>query len=359
MNILMVNQGQFGYMAGYYHYCKHLVAQGHHIVYLCNDYHLKPVELDGVDVIYTPIESAIKWRMQFRRQLKNIVTNNKFDVALCSYFKGCTMIRDCFKNIPTIIDIRSGDIAPNPIKRFLFNKLIQFETALYNRRMILSQSLADKLKLKRDSYDIVPLGADVICDTDKSYTDAINMLYVGTLKQRDIHKTIEGFVRFAKEHPQAQISYDIIGFGTSQEESLINNLISDNNIGDKVKFHGRINYQLLGPFFEKANLGIAFVPMTPYYDCQPTTKIYEYVLSGLYCIATRTYENRILVDERNTILCDDNADSFYQALKQFYLCDKSQWKTSEIKSSMSQYQWTNIVGNLLINNFKKLLLNNH
>ena len=32
MNILMINQGQFGYNAGYYHYCKHLSAQGHRIV---------------------------------------------------------------------------------------------------------------------------------------------------------------------------------------------------------------------------------------------------------------------------------------------------------------------------------------
>ncbi len=354
MNILMVNQGQFGYMAGYYHYCKHLTAQGHKITYLCNDYNLKKVFLNGVDVIYIDLESSLKWRIAFKHKLRELISNKCFDIVLCAYFKGCSILKSSFGNVPVIIDIRSGDVAKNKIKRYFFNKLIKFETSLFSRRMILSQSLADKLKLNKDSYDIVPLGADVVYSGDKDYTK-MNLFYVGTLFQRDIYKTIQGIVKFVEEFPNVEINYDIVGFGAEDDELLIKKLIKEYNLSDRVVFHGRINYEMLKPFFEKANIGVAFVPMTPYYDCQPATKIYEYVLSGMYCIATNTYENRILIEPVNGIICEDNADSFYQSLKEYYLCDKTGFTSSDIRNSMSKYQWVNIVNNMLLCNMLKLI----
>lgn len=350
----MVNQGQFGYMAGYYHYCKHLTAQGHKITYLCNDYNLKKVSLDGVSVVYVNANSSLKWRIAFKRGLKQLVKHQNYDIALCAYFKGCSFLKCAFGNIPVIIDIRSGDVAKNKIKRGLFNELIKFETSLFSRRMILSQSLADKLKLNKNSYDIVPLGADTVYTGDKDYSK-INMFYVGTLFQRDIYKTIQGLAKFKKEYPDVEVNYDIVGFGSENDESLIQNVIEEHKLSESVVFHGRINYEYLTPFFEKANIGIAFVPMTPYYDCQPATKIYEYVLSGMYCIATRTYENKILIEDINGVLCDDNAESFYQALKEYYLKDKSSFMSSDIRNSMAKYQWSHIVNEILLSNINKLV----
>lgn len=357
MNILMINQGQFGYNAGYYHYCKHLSAQGHHIVYLCNDYHLKKMELERVTPIYIDEPNSVKWRLKFCKKLEQIMKEHSFDVILCSYFKCCSMLTKYFGNTPSIMDIRSGDVNKNLVKRSFFNWLIKKEAQKFSRTMTLSESLAEKLKLKEGSFDIVPLGADVICTSQKEYDD-LRLFYVGTLKQRDIDKTIEGLILFNKKYPQVDFHYDIVGFGMPQEEEHIKSLIKDNNLEGKVVFHGRINYEELVPFFEKANLGVAFVPMTPYYDCQPSTKIYEYVLSGMYCIATNTYENRILIEPVNGIICDDNATSFSEALERYYKMDKSSFDSGVIRDSMAKYEWSNVVNKQLFAIMQKLVADN-
>lgn len=353
MNILMINQDQFGYKAGYYHYCKHLTAQGHSIVYLCNDHHLPKMSLDGVEVIYVDEPSSVKWRMVFLSRIKSLKKTRNIDVVLCSYFRGCSILKLVASGLPVVVDVRSGDLAKNSVKRNFYNEIIRIETALFDRIMTLSTSLARLLRFKHGSYDVVPLGSDKISEKLHRY-QTINMLYVGTLQQRDIHKTIEGLARFCEKYPNADVRYDIIGFGLPEEESLIKSTIKDSGLSGKVVFHGRINYENLTPYFDNANIGVAFVPMTPYYDCQPSTKIYEYVLSGIYCVATNTYENRILIEPVNGILHDDNADAFCDALTEYYLKDKSKFSSAEIRQSMAKYEWVNVVNNMLLPVLKKV-----
>lgn len=350
----MINQDQFGYKAGYYHYCKHLVKRGHQITYLCNDHNLPKMSLEGVDVKYVNESSSVKWRKVFLLKIKELKTLKKIDVVLCSYFRGCSILKMVSRSLPIIIDIRSGDLDKSKLKRKLYNHIIKFEASLFSRIMILSESLAKLLKLKEGSYDVVPLGADEISSGQRQY-DAVKMIYVGTLQQRDIHKTVEGLADFCEKYPEADIEYDIIGFGLPEEERQLKQMIEKYGLSNKVFFHGRVNYENLKPFFDKANLGVAFVPMTPYYDCQPSTKIYEYVLSGMYCIATNTYENRILIDPINGVLCDDNAMSFSDALVKYYKLDKTNFNSADIKQSMQQYLWKNVIDGKLLNLMTSLI----
>lgn len=354
MNILMINQDQFGYKAGYYHYCKHLTAQGHKVVVVCRDQKLNRLELPGVEVFYVYEQDSIKWRFKCADQIRQLVGLGCYDVALCSYFRGCFLLRKSFGHVPVIIDIRSGDLSKNKITRWIFNRFIVLESSMFSRRMILAQSLAEMLGLKKNSYDVVPLGADIISRVEKDYS-RMNLLYVGTLFQRNIQETIYGISMFRKEYPEVDIRYDIVGFGTAEEEALLENSILECGLSDSVVFHGRVNYEALSPFYDRANIGIAYVPMTPYYDCQPATKIYEYVLSGMYCIATRTYENRILVTEQNGILCEDNSVSFYNALKEYYMKDKESISTAGIRESMMHHKWSRVVNDILIENMKVLI----
>ena len=354
MTILMINQDQFGYKAGYYHYCKHLSKQGCKVIYLCNDHNLPRMSIDGVEVIYINGSSSVKWRTEFLSQIKQLRISRQIDVVLCSYFRGCSMLKTVTAGLPVIIDIRSGDLAQSEFKRKLYNRIIKFEASLFSRVMILSESLAKELMLKEDSFDVVPLGADVISDKSRKY-NPIRLLYVGTLHQRNIHETIYGLAEFCKAYPSADVCYDIIGFGSQEEETKVKEAIESGELTDKVVFHGRVNYENLKPYFDKANVGVAFVPMTPYFDCQPSTKIYEYVLSGMFCLATDTYENRILIEPVNGMICDDTARSFCDALSRYYEMDKSHFNAEEIRRSMSQYQWENVINEKLMGLVGKVL----
>ena len=165
----MINQDQFGYKAGYYHYCKHLVKQGHKITYLCNDHGLPKMNIDGIRVIYVKESSSIKWRKIFLSKIKELKAEETIDIALCSYFRGCSILKTISKGLPIVIDVRSGDLSKNEIKRKLYNRIIKFEASLFSHIMILSGSLAKLLKLKEGSYDVVPLGADEISDASRQY----------------------------------------------------------------------------------------------------------------------------------------------------------------------------------------------
>ncbi len=345
MNILMLNQDQFGYKAGYYHYCKYLSSQGHHIVFLCNDQHLDKMALDNVEVIYVSQTGSIKWRLEFISTIKRIIRSSKIDVVMCSYYKGCSLNVSSFGKIPSIIDVRSGDLSPKTIIRNAFNRLIKLEVSRFSRIMVLSESLARKLKLKKSSYEIVPLGSDEIGEADKDFSN-LSLLYVGTLFQREIHKTLEGLRLFLDEFPDVKIHYDIVGFG--EGEQFLVDRISELSLSEYVTFHGRVNYENLKPFFDKANIGVAFVPKTPWYDCQPSTKIYEYLLSGMYCLATDTYENSLSINGVNGILHDDSAQAFCEALKSLYLKERFSISSKTIRETMSEHLWPNVINRHLL-----------
>ena len=343
----MVNQSQFGYSAGYYHYCVHLVDAGHTITYIGNDQHLKKVELNGVRTIHIDEPKSIKWRLKFKEVIDSVVREEKYDVALLASFKGFSCLLGSFGNVPVIANVRTGDISKNSIKRKLYNWLIRFESNRCNYIITLSDSLAKKLHLNKNKCDIVPLGSDVICDKDKNY-EKLNILYVGSLNQRNIYLTVEGVAIFKKKYPQADVNYDIIGYGAEYEVQTLTQSIERNNLGGFVSFHGQKNYKELEPYFNYANVGVAFVPMTPYYDCQPSTKIFEYALSGIYSLATNTYENKLIISSKNGILHQDTADAFAEALERYYLMKRTSLNATEIRRTMADYEWGNIVAKKLI-----------
>ena len=93
-------------------------------------------------------------------------------------------------------------------------------------------------------------------------------------------------------------------------------------------------------YFEESNVGISFVPCTKYYDCQPPTKTFEYLLYGLPVIATNTTENNIIINSSNGLLIKDSSASFCEAIE--LLISKS-YNNSLIQNDSIKYSWEKIV----------------
>ena len=345
MTILILNHDQFGYKAGYYHYSKHLTAMGHKVVFLCRDKGLPRMQMPEVDVYYAEARGGVKWRLEFIRKIRELKCLYRFDVALCPHFKGCSLIRLALGSIPTVADVRSGYVIGNKIKRKVYDALLKIEVRCFNSIMVLGDPLAKKLGLK--NYGNVSLGAEAISDANRNFNE-MKLLYVGTLDNRNISKTIDGVYKFLVRNQQVTLTYDIIGFGSEEEERKVYQTIIERGLSSQVKFHGRVNYDNLKPYFDKATIGVAFVPMTEYYDCQPATKIYEYALSGIYSIATNTTSNKELINVNNGMLCDDNSDSFAEVLNKYYLCDKTAFDVGKIKETMREYEWRRVVSQQLV-----------
>jgi glycosyltransferase involved in cell wall biosynthesis len=82
--------------------------------------------------------------------------------------------------------------------------------------------------------------------------------------------------------------------------------------------------------------------MTDYYDVQPVTKTFEYLLSGMPVIATNTSENRKVINQGNGVLIGDTAEDFYTGLKTI-LKNRLFFDSVKIRNNSMEYTWYNIV----------------
>jgi len=346
--LLFVSPEQFGYLSDHYYYCKYL-KNHFEIDFLCFDKGLPKINEDGVNIIYLNYhQNKLQRLLYFIFYAIRITRKNIYDILLTDYFKMVFIIGLWGKAKLKIIDIKTGSLSDNIIFRWLFNNIILFSSLFFHKTTVLSENLSRRLMLAKKSTVVVPLGADVLDEKDKQY-NKMRLIYIGTLHKRHIEKTIDGFFRFYKMYTgRVSMRYDIIGFShIKDDEHRIKYTISKNNLNDIVIFHGRKNHQKLKEYIQNATIGVCFVPQTPYYDVQPSTKIFEYALSGLITIATNTTENRRFITDMNGVICEDNADSFCDAMEKVY-ANLDEYKDRKIRESLNEYNWENIVKNILL-----------
>jgi glycosyltransferase involved in cell wall biosynthesis len=344
--ILILLSTQFGYHTDTYMYCKYLDKTQFDVTYFCFDYQYPKVENNGINVIYIEHQkNKIIRNYSYIQKFNKVIKNEQPDLIFQVYVKLSLLIRLLNLKQPLILDIRTGDLSDNDFIRWIRNYKIKFTTFFYRRISIISPTLLEVLGINKKKSCILPLGGELL-NTEPLSFKALRLLYVGTLEKRNIHETVLGVSKFVKQNPHIDISYDIIGYGSESTEKLLYSTILDNNLQDVVFFQGKKLYHELPYYFGKCNIGVVYLPQTKAYDCQPTTKLYEYILSGMPVIATNTTENRNVISPENGIICEDNPDSFYEALKKI-VKNSDEYSSEKIKNSVINNSWENIVKNIL------------
>lgn len=342
MPLIIINKAQFGYHTDYTKYCEYLHNE-YKITYICFDTGFEKLEMDNVIVKYVPWKGpkAIRGLRFLFTCVLNIVLKNS--IIFVDYFEKAHLLKKMFPKKKMILNVRTLSVSQNESLRAIQDKSLSKACAQFDHITPISKGVEKKLNLSSEKSTIVPLGADMISTNTKTF-DNLRLLYVGTLNGRNIDHTIIGLSSFIQKHPEIPISYDIIGDG--KEIVQLEKLISDLKLDSLIKLHGRIPHFKLQPFFDNSNVGISYIPMTEYYDFQPPTKTFEYIMSGMPCISTNTSENRNLIIQNNGVLCDDNPESFAKALKKVF--ENNRFYESEIiRDSLNEYTWKNIVENTL------------
>lgn len=260
------------------------------------------------------------------------------------YFPYCELLKKLFPRKRMLLDIRTLAVNPNAEVRKKANNRIREACKWYDAVSVISKGVADELGLK--DYCVLPLGSDVISFQHKDYTNGINLLYVGTLNNRDIGKTILGVKDFVFQRPNVPLKYTIIGFGGQVEEDNIRDLILNNNLGDIIHFVGRVKHSELQQYFDLSNVGVSFIPITPYFNYQPPTKTFEYCLSGLFCLATNTHANSEVIDNTNGLLIEDTPEGFCNGLDYIWK-NRCSIDYEKVSQSLIDYSWENLVKNNL------------
>ena len=353
--LLFVYPNQFGYHIDSYKYCEYLQDK-FDLTYICFDQGFDRLDLPDVNVIYMPYNTGkVRRLVHFFIYLIQLTRKEKIDILFTVQFKFCFIIGLCAISKVKILDYRSGDLSSNYFMRSLKNIIMRFDALFFQYVTIISEGLRDILFLNKGRAIILPLGADVISSRVRSF-DRLDLLYLGTLNLRNIDQTIDGFAQFLDKNKEIShlFSYTIIGFGTKQEEEKINFIIKKMGLNHTVRFLGRKKYTELSSFFDDCNVGVTYVPMTPYYEYQPVTKLFEYLLSGMPVIATNTYENKLIVNYTNGVLISDSSEDFCNGLMKVYDLRKS-FDSIVIRESVEFYKWSNIIKSIMIPFLQKIL----
>lgn len=340
--ILIIDQHQLGYLTDTYCYCQHLAGR-YDITYLSWDYGSPPMSVDNVRVITVSRDGSPFHRVaRYIRRVQQELRTGAYDVGFVVLFTGCSLLRLVRTTIPLIVDLRTGSELSNPILRRAQNALMAFEASMFRNISVISEGLRVILGFRPERCHILPLGADPQDVPAKTF-DGLRLLYVGTLIQRHIERTVEGLVAYVqKTHPDLPMHYDIVGDGFPEDNAVLKDTIQRLDCASMVTFHGRIPFAQLRPFLERCNVGVAFVPMTPYFHPQPSTKVFEYMLAGMPVLATRTDENVRVVPSLAGVLHDDTAEDFCNGLTNLAAAVAT-YSSPRIREAAQAYSWKNIV----------------
>lgn len=343
--LLIVCKNQFGYLIDAYKWCEHLKDE-YEITYLCFNTGQQIINMPGINIKYVNYSGPnyIRGLRFMLYAIKNIAFFKGKIIIV--YFDYCKFLKLLFPAKKLILDIRTLSISPIKAQRYKYDRTLISTCKYYDIISVVSEGIKKKIKItNKEKIHVLPLGADIISQEQKDYT-TLKLLYVGTLSGRNIDKTIEGISIFHKKYPQIKLSYDIIGSGINNEVETYKVLTKRLNIDNLVTLYGQIPHTQLKSFFDKSNIGVSFIPMTEYYDMQPPTKTFEYILSGLYCIATSTSENKKVISPLNGILIKDSAIDFANGIEQIYN-NRKVIQESNIRNSLQESLWSNIVNNKL------------
>lgn len=349
--LLIITDDPLGYQSDYYNWCLYL-NKDYEICYLSFDAELPIITVENVlQIKVTRSHSIIKNTIKYLDAVKNILEKNQFTNIIVTNSQQSIFIYPFLRKQKVIFDIRTVAVMNSFIKRYIYNINWFICTRVYDFSTIITDETAKFYKVFKKKYGIVPVGANIISETNKQFEN-IKLLYIGVIRT-NLVDTVLGFAKFSEEHPNA--TYHIIGFNDpSVKYDTVNKLlevIKETKMDEKVFYLGRKTHKECKNYFDKCNVGVSYIPVTPYFNFQPPTKNFEYLLSGLACIATSTFANQNIINHDNGILIEEGSNNFYKGLKQLYE-NRFNFESNNIRNSQTNYLWKNIV----INKLKPILI---
>ncbi len=342
-SLLLVTRDQFGYHVDPYAYARELTRHAA-VTYFCWDYGRPRVEVPGVRVIYSSREGNVAARnLRFLRELLELV--GEFDQSLLFYFPGVSLVHGWAEQRRLICDVRTGNVGGSAVRRWLFDRLLSLEMRTFRNRSFISEGLGRRFGF--DHFNVLPLGASVTPLVPRDYR-AFQLLYVGTFSSRRMEEAVRGFGLFRAEmDPDFSCHFTLIGSGTPAEEQRLRETVAEADMAGAVTFTGYVQREQLTAYFQAANIGVSYVPITPYFDHQPVTKTYEYLLAGLPVIGTATSGQHSVITPENGVLIQDDPAAFAAGLHQLYH-HRHGFSGTAIQQEALRYTYRNIVDHRLV-----------
>ena len=246
---------------------------------------------------------------------------NNADLYYIVIFRLAFLLALLFPQKKFLLRLYTSNVSKNVIRNYIEDNITVFNCIFFKNIICGSSWIQKKFRIKPSKVYIIGPGGwgyESISTTNKSFNSLL-LIYIGTLTNRNVEQTIKGFYRFYEEYKgKIDIQYTIMGTGHSEDVDKLKKNIEKYKLDNVVKYLGWVNDEIVKKYFDICNVGISYVPITSYYNNVEVTKTFEYIFSGIPVIATETNENKKVINEKNGILIQDNPDSFYLGLKEFY-----------------------------------------
>lgn len=342
--LLIIAPYQFGELTDCYYWAKYATIHDRNVTYIGYRYKnrdIKERKLDNVKVIGVKYNNnhLILGILFYFTVIWEILYNRHYNIIICR-MPYCEIVPCLFKKRNVILDVRTLSVSLNAEQRHSSDlKLINLKRH-FKKCTVISEGVG---RIIGTPYTILPLGSETISLKRKEFKD-IRLLYIGTFDNRKLDVFIRGLIMFG-EKTGMDWSFDIIGGGKSETVNELKSIVNT-KYKDRIVFHGYMTHDEVVPLFDKCNIGVCFVPITDFYQYQPSTKIFEYLLSGMACIATATYSNCESINENNGVLVDDTEESVANGLIKLTSLMFS-FDSESIRDSAVCYHWDNIYKNYL------------
>lgn len=350
--LLLVSLLQFGSHTDTLKYCEHL-RDRFRLTYLCIDHELPRKVLKGVEVVYCERRALGKIELGLLFEALRLLRSRPFDLVFVRRWKFCFLLRLLFPRVPMVFDIRSGSIEESAFRRVVEDSLTWFNSLFFRHVTVISQGLATRLRLRRTAH-VLPLGADPAPILTQRRVGPVRLIYIGTFKNRRLELTIQGLRRYFDMEGSARCSYTLAGFGPKRDVARLRSAVRDLHLEEVVSIRDRVDHDAISAMLADYDVGVAFTPREPRYEFQPSTKVFEYLASGLLCIATESAANREVINARNGILIEASAEGFCAGLQEIVRALPA-CAPDEVAHTVRDHSWARIVNEDLLPYLQRVL----
>lgn len=343
--LLIIAPYQFGELSDCYYWAKYASSFGVEVTYVGYKYknrRIKERSCPGIKTVRVPHlrNRSLLGILFYLTCIWEITLHHHFNVIVCR-MPGCELLTKVFPSRNIILDVRTLSVSQNEDVRMRQNQHLTALKQQFKTCTVISEGVGETIG---KPYVLLPLGAESLSDVEKDFA-SMKLFYIGTFNGRSLSVFIKGLARYQKESGN-HCTFDIVGGGDIEEEKAIGDTIESSDVYG-VTLHGYLNHDEAVHLFDCCNIGVCYVPVTEYYQYQPPTKLYEYLLSGMVCLATNTYSNAEVINDRNGIVIEDDEDSIVRGL--FELEKRlSSFNSKDIVATSIPFKWEVIVKDYLL-----------
>lgn len=172
--------------------------------------------------------------------------------------------------------------------------------------------------------------------------DALVLVYSGSMSSlRQLSRLIHGFQLALSRIPSLYLL--MVGAGNDKEN--LQHLAQALGIAQHVLFVGYVTYADMPAYLQCADIGIGYVPITPWYDKAPVLKTIESLATGLPTIATKTLGNQeYIIQGKNGLLSDDTPLALAESI--ISICTRAEVRESSklvARNSVEKFDFRRIV----------------